>query len=184
MSENVDSYSSTNENSSAEGSARNEQLVNKLNIALNTVLEENKLLQNYKKIISFQRTSIFSAPQIPSISIKNYLSRIQKFTESEENTLISSLIYLDKLTQMSGIILSPYNIHRLLFIAILTSIKYNEDVIYNNEYYAKVAGITTKELNCLEFKFLDLLQFRLFISKEEFETYKKYLMNIKFNEDD
>ena len=184
MSEKNESFSSTNENSSAEGSARNEQLIHKLNIALNTVLEENKLLKNYKKIISFQKSSIFSAPEIPSISIKSYLSRIQKFTELEENTLICSLIYLDKLTQMNGVILSPYNIHRLLFIAILTSIKYNEDVIYNYDYYAKVAGVSAKELNHLECKFLDLLQFKLFISKEEFETYKKYLMDIKFNEDE
>ena len=90
---------------------------------------------------------------------------------------------MDKITQMNGIVLSPFNIHRFLFVAILFSIKYNEDVVYTNDYYAKVAGISEKELNNLEYKFFELIRFKLYVSKEEFETYKKYLMNIKCEDD-
>lgn len=184
MSETMNCFSSTDEYSSSEGSPKNELLVNNLITALNVLLKENKLLKNYKKIICFQKNSIFSSHGIPPISIKDYLYRIQKFTELEENTLIISLIYLDKIFQMNGIILSPFNIHRLLFVAILISLKYNEDVVYTNDFYAKVAGVSTKELNNLEFQFLDLIQFKLYVNKEDFETYKKYLMNIKTVDDE
>lgn len=182
MSDKMKCCSSTNESSCSEGSS-NEILINKLNAALKTVIDENKLLKNYKKIISFQKKSIFNKNEIPTISVKDYLFRIQNFANMEENTLITSLIYLDKITQMNGIVLSPFNIHRFLFVAILFSIKYNEDVVYTNDYYAKVAGISEKELNNLEYKFFELIRFKLYVSKEEFETYKKYLMNIKCEDD-
>ena len=53
----------------------------------------------------------------------------------------------------------------------MTSIKFLEDKYYKNEYYAKVGGVSLKELNCLEVEFLYLIDFNLFINEELFGYY-------------
>ena len=55
------------------------------------------------------------------------------------------------------------------------AIKYNEDDYYSNKYYAKVGGINLDELNSLEYNFLILLDFDVFIDEETYEKYKEQL---------
>jgi hypothetical protein len=112
---------------------------------------------------------------IPQISIYDYLLRIQKYSEVENNTLIIALIYIDRICKKKDITLNKYNIYRILFTAILVSIKYNEDHIYNNSYYSKIAGLTVKEINYLERKFLEIINYDLFVSDELFQKYNEYL---------
>lgn len=53
------------------------------------------------------------------------------------------------------------------------SVKFNEDVYYNNEYWANVGGIRCEELNELEKEMLCLLDFELHISKQKYRRYSK-----------
>ena len=146
---------------------------------LTLILEENKTITDYKQIIIIQSKSIFSSHSIPKISLLNYLKRIQIYSQIETPTLICSLIYIDRLCNFTGIILTYYNIHRILFSAILMSIKFNEDRYYDNKYYSKIAGVKVKELKQIEYKFLDLIDFKLFISEDEFLKYKIFLENYR-----
>ena len=41
----------------------------------------------------------------------------------------------------------------------MTSIKYNEDEIYSNTFYAKIGGISKEELDILEYEFLKLIKY-------------------------
>ena len=75
----------------------------------------------------------------------------------------------------AGIILNPHNIHRLILGCLILAIKYNEDFYYNNEYYAKVGGVTLDELNILEYKSFQLIEFNLFISDDIFDKYLSYI---------
>ena len=59
----------------------------------------------------------------------------------------------------------------------VVALKYNEDDYFSNFFYAKVGGITLKEFNILEYKFLYSLDFDLFIDDETFLKYKIYLEN-------
>ena len=68
-----------------------------------------------------------------------------------------------------------YNIHRLLLTVVLVSIKMNEDDFYSNAYYAKVGGVTLKEINNLEDDFLKMIKFRLWVDYSLFNKYKVYL---------
>lgn len=74
-----------------------------------------------------------------------------------------------------GIILTKYNIHRLLFTSILIATKYNEDIIYDNLFYSKIAGITIKELLILENSFLEIIDFDLYVSNDIYKKYSEYL---------
>ena len=113
---------------------------------------------------------IFNTSQIPNISILNYLKRIVEYTNIEESTLICALIYIDTVAKNKKI--TNLNIHKILFSAILASIKYNEDKIYRNSYYSQIAGISLEELLKIENEFLNLIQFKLFIDDDKYLSYK------------
>ncbi len=77
----------------------------------------------------------------------------------------------------SGIILNPHNIHRIILGCLILAIKYNEDVYYNNEYYAKIGGVPLDEINTLEYKSFELIEQNLFISDDIFEKYLAYIIH-------
>ena len=156
-------------------SPSNDLLIQSISKTLSLILEQNKKLNDYNQIVMLQSKMVFSAHSIPKISLFDYLTRIQTYSSIEAPTLICSLIYVDRICDMGGITLTYYNIHRILFAAVLTSIKYNEDVFYDNNYYAQVAGVRTKELKMIEYNFLELIEFNLFILEEEYLKYKNYL---------
>ena len=156
-------------------SPSNDLLIQSISKTLSLILEQNTKLNDYNQIVMLQSKMVFSAHSIPKISLFDYLTRIQTYSSIEAPTLICSLIYIDRICDIAGITLTYYNIHRILFAAVLTSIKYNEDVFYDNNYYAQVAGVRTKELKMIEYNFLELIEFNLFILEEEYLKYKNYL---------
>lgn len=60
----------------------------------------------------FQEETLFHSELNQSITIKQYLERIVKFTQMESNTLILALIYLDRFCLNSNIFLTWVNIHK------------------------------------------------------------------------
>lgn len=132
---------------------------------LNSIIKKNYSNQNGKA------DKIFSHSKPPKISIFDYLSRIQQYLNLNNSTFIIALIYIDRIRKKNAILLTKSNIHRLLLSAISIAIKYNEDVICKNSYYAKVSGITAKELDLLERKFILLIGFKLFVKDELFKKY-------------
>ena len=174
---------STELNSSNE-SKINESLLNKINQIFKIVLEENEKLKNYPDKLSSRRGVAFNSNYIPSISIKKYLYRIAYYTEIEENTIIIALIYIDRISEISKIMLTPYNIHRIIFSAILLAIKYNEDLQYDFNFYSMIAGIPMKELKYLESEFICLIKFNLYINDEDYRDYKSNLDDIDCDDED
>ena len=161
---------------------KNNDLINAISLTLSTIIEENKKLPNYKEILMKQSKMIFSSKTIPNISIYDYLIRIQTYSVVEKSTLILSLIYIDKLCQICKLTLTFYNIHRIVFAAILIAIKYNEDNFYDNKYYAEIAGVKLKELKLIEYQFVDLIDFNLYVSDELFNKYNINLTSFQKNQ--
>ena len=127
-----------------------------------------KANQNYPEIIQEQKINIFSLQSIPKeISLLSYIYRIFKHSKIEYTTFFLSLIYLEKFLSKEKIQLTDFNIFKLLSISFLIATKYNEDKIYTNDYYAKIIGVSLSELNYLENYFLEKMEFRLYIGKEE-----------------
>ena len=119
--------------------------------------------------------SVFSSNKTPQISIKKYLTRIMKYSKPETSTVIICLIYIDKICENSSLQLSIYNIHRIILSCMILALKYNEDDYYSNKYYAKVGGISLKELNELEYNIMVLLQFNFFVDDITYEKYQAQL---------
>ena len=159
----------------------NLEIINSISNSLSTVLEENKKLKNYKEILIRQNNMCFNAKLIPNITLYEYLVRIQKYTLIEKNTLILSIIYIDRLCKLGKITLTYYNIHRILFASILIAIKYNEDDYYVNEYYAEIAGIKACELKDIEYNFFCICNFNLYVNEKLFISYSQYINRSESN---
>ena len=65
-------------------------------------------------------------------------------------------------------VLDLLNVHKVLFVAIVIASKYNEDSRLQNKDFAKIGGVSVKELFMLEIEFMKCLKFNLKISSEEF----------------
>ena len=111
----------------------------------------------------------------PSISIKDYLERLYKYTKMNSSTIILILIYIDRLCNINKFKLTYYNIHKLILSSMVVAIKYNEDECYPMKIYAKLGGISKAEMCFLEYYFVTLIQFNLFITKELFDKYNDYI---------
>ena len=157
----------------------NLNLIKAISQTLTSILENNKKLPNFKEILKNQGKMVLSANLIPNISIEEYLIRIKTYANMETSTLILSLILIDRLCQISNLTLTYHNIHRIIFSAILISIKYNEDNYYDNKFYSEIAGVKLKELKLLEYNFISLLHFNLFIQDEIYDRYKKNLFDFE-----
>ena len=144
-------------------------IIQLISSAIDDIIVQNETKNTDNNSINYD--SVFAHKEAPKISIEDYLNRIRKYSKLEDSTLIIALIYIDRLLKNQKIVLSIFNVHRILLTAILLAIKYNEDEIYDNSFFARIFGITTKELNKLENKFLDLIEFKLFITKKTFQLY-------------
>ena len=147
---------------------------------LNNICEENKdKSENINKNIK-----PFMTESIPSLSIKDYLTRLSQFTKINESTIILILIYIDRIGKINKFILTYRNIYKLILASMVIAIKYNEDNFFSSEVYAKLGGLSVLELNYLEFQFLILIKFSLFIEKDLFDKYYYNLLSFQEEEED
>jgi len=125
---------------------------------------------------------LFYIGRNPPISIEDYINRIYKMTKMNISSLILSVIYIDRFSELNGYILSMKNIHRIILTACLLSIKFNEDVNISSKYYASIAGIPVYDLNNLEFYLIVKLQFGLFVNYDIYQKYFEYFCKPMSNE--
>lgn len=137
------------------------------------ILSENKKSKDYYKKINSNQDGHFTFKMKPGISLLDYLARILKYLKIEYSTLIIAMIYIDRICK-EKVFLNEFNIHRVMLISIYMAYTYNEDCIYDNKFLALVSGISKSEMILLEEDFLDLIDFKLFVSDELFEQYKNY----------
>jgi len=115
------------------------------------------------------RPTIFHATRPPPISVKDYLARLAQYYNCSDACLIMGLVYVDRLVKMHPqFVVSPLNVHRFLSVGIMLAAKFHDDVYYSNTHYARVAGLSLKEMNKLEEYFLKMLAWRLLVRPDEY----------------
>ena len=143
------------------------QIIKSIAQNLRDIIKEN----TRRNLMKYVKYDLFYIGRNPPISIEDYINRIYKSTKMNISSLILSIIYIDRFSELNGYILSMKNIHRIILASCLLSIKFNEDVSINAKYYASMAGIPVYDLNNLEFYLIVKLQFGLFVN---YDTYQKY----------
>ncbi|KAK9056272.1 hypothetical protein SSX86_027362 [Deinandra increscens subsp. villosa] len=115
---------------------------------------------------------IFDCYETPDMTIKSYLERIFKYTKAGPSVYVVAYVYIDRFCRSQPEFrITGRNVHRLLITTIMVASKYVEDMNYRNSYFARVGGITTKEMNSLELDFLMVMNFKMHVNLSVFESY-------------
>lgn len=123
-----------------------------------------------------QRVTKFHCVRAPQLSIHDYLMRIAKYFQCSRECFVLCLVYIDRIVKLHPeFTICNLNIHRLLVTSVMLSVKFFDDVYYSNAYYAKVGGVRTKEVNVLEALFLQLIDWRLHVTPQEFDQYRNHV---------
>ncbi|AEC10461.1 Cyclin-U4-1 [Arabidopsis thaliana] len=150
------------------------KLIAFLSSLLERVAESNDLTR--RVATQSQRVSVFHGLSRPTITIQSYLERIFKYANCSPSCFVVAYVYLDRFThRQPSLPINSFNVHRLLITSVMVAAKFLDDLYYNNAYYAKVGGISTKEMNFLELDFLFGLGFELNVTPNTFNAYFSYL---------
>ncbi|CAL9236947.1 unnamed protein product [Arabidopsis halleri] len=150
------------------------KLIAFLSSLLERVAESNDLTRRVTS--QSERVSVFHGLSRPTITIESYLERIFKYANCSPSCFVVAYVYLDRFThRQPSLPINSFNVHRLLITSVMVAAKFLDDLYYNNAYYAKVGGISTKEMNFLELDFLFGLGFELNVTPNTFNAYFSYL---------
>ena len=138
---------------------------------LKEIMEENKQIGN--DVLNL-KDNLFYLDQIPDISLENYIYHLIKYTDMSISSLILAVIYIDQFCEKFGYVLSMHNIHRILLIFVYISIKLNEDISIKSDYYAKISGVSVKDLNMLEYQMCVAMNFDFYVKSEYYQQYFVY----------
>jgi hypothetical protein len=156
------------------------RVLQKISDLLTDICEESKKEPN----LFYKPLKCFYSKNIPLISIKDYLEHIYKYTKINTSTIILILIYIDRICNIHKCKLCYYNIHKLILGSMIIAIKYNEDEYYSQKFYAKIGGVTLAEICNLEYNFLSLINYNLFVNDNLFSKYNDFILSTDSDDDD
>lgn len=117
---------------------------------------------------------------LPPLSFRDYISRILRYTSLSKEVFVASLIILDRFLAASNgaVTFRDSSMHRLFFTSFVLASKLLEDDCYDMTFFAKLGGVTKKELCDLEERFLKTLNFSLGVSEGIFAWYNTIVMHL------
>lgn len=132
---------------------------------LETLISNEKDTQRVKE-------TIFHGVCTPDICLMQYMQRIAKYAVLDCTEFILTMLYLRRLMQKHAQFpCSERSMHRVILAVVLIATKMHRETTFSNKYYARIGGISLYELARLERCVLELLEYRLFVSKDEFEIW-------------
>jgi hypothetical protein len=113
----------------------------------------------------------------PGISVRDYLTRLIVHATLSPPILLSMVFYVDKLcTMYPAFTISSLTVHRFLITAATVAAKGLSDSFWTNSLYARVGGVSLRELALLELEFLRRLEWRIVPKPETLIDYYKGLV--------
>ncbi|XP_030545487.1 cyclin-P3-1-like [Rhodamnia argentea] len=162
-----ETYASLGLDSSGEEDAGTPRILFHIASALEKSIRRNEKLP--KAWRRKEAITIFHGSRAPAMSVGQYLERICKYSSCSTSCFVVAYIYINRFLERTGGCLTSLNVHRLLITSVVVASKFIDDAGSNNAYFAKVGGISNAEMNRMEVNFLFKLDFRLYVSPEEFK---------------
>eukprot|EP00928_Gymnodinium_smaydae_P046859 TRINITY_DN31235_c0_g1_i1.p1 TRINITY_DN31235_c0_g1~~TRINITY_DN31235_c0_g1_i1.p1 ORF type:complete len:291 (-),score=21.66 TRINITY_DN31235_c0_g1_i1:87-866(-) len=123
--------------------------------------------------------SVFHSRSLPCVSLLGYFGRLRRYFVCSDACFLCALIYIDRARKENpGFVVNEYTLHRLSLAALVLAAKFHEDRFFGNSFYAKVGGVTVKELNTLEHTLFKMLDYNVYICAEGYEAYHRFLQEI------
>ncbi|CEG75740.1 hypothetical protein RMATCC62417_10733 [Rhizopus microsporus] len=115
-----------------------------------------------------------------STAFKKFCRQILSATQLSESVVLLSLKYIAILLHNSPEIQgADGSEYRLFTVALMLANKYLDDNTFTNKTWSEVSGMKVTDLNIMELEFLDVLQFRLSVKKEEYERWRMALLGFR-----
>lgn len=162
------------ENSFANGYTKwtNETLVEILADEIDQMCINN---EEYVLSIPQQYHNFYSQCKQP-FDLEFYIRRLVHYSNCSTAAFVIMLVYIQRLQEnCKHLLVTDMNVHRVVSTSLLLAIKYLDDEVFSNTYYARVFGVTSKELNDLELKLLQALDFKLSVSPEVYANFEDHL---------
>ena len=130
------------------------------------------VLKSFVAVSSHEYTpSVFASGKIPRISIDRFVRRLAQYTKCDDYDFIVCLILIDRLLYNRPYRLNMYVFHRMFLTALLVAIKSRQDIVYTNQYYSEVGGVTLHQLNIMEEEFILALDWDVYVDREIFDNF-------------
>ena len=101
----------------------------------------------------------------PPISITEYLLRIHHYCPMSTGVYLATSLYIHRLAVLErAIVVTKRNAHRLLLAGLRVAMKALEDLSYPHARFARVGGVSERELARLEISFCFLTGFELAVN--------------------
>jgi len=120
----------------------------------------------------------FDALCEPKIAVEAYYARIRQYSQATPESSICAMVLTRKLCK-TDIVMSNYNVHRLLIASMMVFAKFYDDDNDSNARWAKIGGLKKHEMNNLEVELLNRLHFDLRVAPSEFHDMIVELMRFK-----
>lgn len=156
----------------------NNHIIHSIYLSLKDIINDNIPVQKYVK------NDIFYLSSIPSISLKDFINRLVKFSKMEISTLINAIIYIDNFCDKNNYIITANNIFCILLSACLLSLKFNEDIIVSYKYYSEISGVSVEDLQKFELYMYLNLHFSLKVEYDLFISYYDYFKNYSYSKNE
>ncbi|KAF2084741.1 cyclin-domain-containing protein, partial [Saccharata proteae CBS 121410] len=115
----------------------------------------------------------------PSISVKDYLFRLIVHATLSPPILLSMVYYIDRLCLLfPSFTISSLTVHRFLIASATVASKGLSDSFWTNNTYARVGGVSTRELALLELEFLERLEWKIVPKPEVLVDYYRSLVEM------
>lgn len=126
-------------------------------------------IYSYEKIVEPVRTCTEG-------DILGFMRKIFDKMQLATECIIVSLIYLEKIMTTSKIEIRFSNWRPLVFTSILLASKFWEDICFWNIDYHDGLGIyPLRSINRMESEFLGLCNYNMYVSKEAYQNYYRYV---------
>jgi len=113
----------------------------------------------------------------PGISVLDYLQRLTTHATLSPPILLSVVYYIDRLCALyPAFTISSLTVHRFLITSATVASKGLSDSFWTNKTYARVGGVSMKELALLELEFLTRMEWRIVPKPEVLVDYYKSLI--------
>ena len=87
----------------------------------------------------------------------------------DSGIVVVSLIYFYRLSKLKALIISEYNAKGLLLTSLVLASKFYVDRFEKHTIFAAVGGISKKQMRKMLCSYLELINFELIITEEQFQ---------------
>ena len=124
------------------------------------------------------RLTRFHSRAPPGISVMDYLQRLTTHATLPPPILLSMVYYIDRLCALyPAFTISSLTVHRFLITSATVASKGLSDSFWTNNTYARVGGISLKELALLELEFLYRVDWKIVPKPEVLVDYYRSLVD-------